>query len=31
MVKVVDRVSGALAVDHCNDRSFARPAMKDPV
>jgi len=30
MVKVVDRVSGAMLVDHCTDRSFARPAMKDP-
>ena len=29
MIKVVDRVSGSMLVDHLNDRAFARPAMKD--
>lgn len=29
MIKVVDLVNGSMLVDHLNDRSFARPAMKE--
>lgn len=29
MVKIVEVESGAMLVDHLNDRNFARPAMKD--
>jgi len=29
MIKVVDLLTGEMSVNHLNDRSFARPAMKD--